>query len=150
IAEAAAGLLPEGRLRLISLELGEQIISSHIAITAGEEYGYWLARFDERHAKLSPSLLGAPAVVRDAFTTGARRWDFGAGQFPYKRRFADGTDTQQHLRIVPRSTRAPLALAGLAPGQARRLARERLPWALTGPLRAAEERVAAQISGRSP
>src|SRR4051794_29907325 len=46
LADAAAGLLPAGRLRLISLELGGQVISSHIALTAGDEYAYWLAGFD--------------------------------------------------------------------------------------------------------
>jgi CelD/BcsL family acetyltransferase involved in cellulose biosynthesis len=119
LLDAGRTLLPAGRFRLWSLDLGGEIISSHLALVAGQEYAYWLSGFDERHARVSPSLLGALAVVEDAFASGADRLDLGLGDYGYKARFADGADTQEYLRIVPRGRRYPLARARVAPGQLR-------------------------------
>jgi CelD/BcsL family acetyltransferase involved in cellulose biosynthesis len=116
---AGRALLPAGRLRLWSLDLGDEIVSSHHAQVAGTEYAYWLSGFDERHARLSPSLLGAMAVIQDAFDSGADRLDLGLGDYAYKARFADDADTLEYLRIIPSGRRYPLARVRVAPGQLR-------------------------------
>jgi CelD/BcsL family acetyltransferase involved in cellulose biosynthesis len=127
LAEAGGTLIEDGRFRLWSLDLGDQIISSHLALRAGTECAYWLGGFDARYATLSPSLLGILNVIEDALDTGVRRVDLGGGSADWKLRFADDQGTLAWLRLVPQGRRHALARARLAPGQWRRAAASRVP-----------------------
>jgi CelD/BcsL family acetyltransferase involved in cellulose biosynthesis len=141
LADAARALVPLGRFRLWSLEIGNEIISSHLALTAGSEYSYWLTGFDERYAKLSPSILGTLVIVEDAFACGAQRIDFAGGIADWKSRFAAVDGTVAWRRVVPRGRRHALTRLGLAPGQWRRAAAKRLPAELRSGVVSLERRI---------
>jgi CelD/BcsL family acetyltransferase involved in cellulose biosynthesis len=141
LLEAGRALVPRGRFRLWSLERDGYVLASHLALTAGDEYGYWLAGFDERYGRISPSLLGALAIVQDAFACGAQRLDLGIGDVAYKRRFADGEETLAYVRMVPAGRRHLLARTHLLPGQLRSIARERTPEDVRIRLKGVENRI---------
>jgi CelD/BcsL family acetyltransferase involved in cellulose biosynthesis len=127
VAAAGPALLRSGWLRLWSMELDGEVIASRFALRAGTEYACWLGGFDERYARLSPSMIGFLALVEDAFACGAERIDLGAGSADWKRRFADTEGTLAWRRVVPRGRRHVRARLGLAPGQWRRSLARRVP-----------------------
>jgi len=141
LIDAGQVLVPLGRLRLWSLEIGDEIISSHLALTAGTEYGYWLTGFDDSYAKLSPSILGTLTIVEDAFACGAQRIDFAGGVADWKRRFTTIDGTVAWRRVVPRGRRHALTRLGLAPGQWRRRAAKHVPDELRTEVLSLERRI---------
>lgn len=127
--EAGRELLPSGRFRLWSLEVGGEVVSSHILLRAAGEVGYWLTGWVASDRVGSTSLLGVLNSIEDAFSIGAERVQLGEGGFPYKYRFATGEDELRWTCLVPpglgsRSAMAHLRLLG---PRTRRLAGRRLP-----------------------
>jgi CelD/BcsL family acetyltransferase involved in cellulose biosynthesis len=149
LMEAAPTLLTAGRLRLWSLDVSGDVISSHLALTAGSDYAYWLTGFDERHGAVSPSLLGTLAIVEDAFATGAGRVDFAGGDTHWKTRFADVEGTLAWRRVVPRGPRHARSRLVLAAGQWRRAVAERVPEDARARVVGVERRLRSAAAGRA-
>jgi CelD/BcsL family acetyltransferase involved in cellulose biosynthesis len=145
---AGRALGPGERFRLLSLDLDGEVVSSHLSLSVGGEYGYWLAGFDDRYGELSTSLLGAVAVVQDAFECGAQRVDLGSGALPYKLRFATDHDVLTYEHVVPVAPRALLVAITLAPGQFRRFAKQHTPPQASERLKAIEANVLQRLSRR--
>lgn len=122
----AAAQLPAERLRVWSLELGEETIASSVVLVAGQEAGYWLNGIQRGHSSLNPSRLAILGVIEDAFSLGATRVDLGEGAFEYKQRYADGEDELQWLWFVPPGRCHALNRLRTVPGMGRRVASERL------------------------
>jgi CelD/BcsL family acetyltransferase involved in cellulose biosynthesis len=131
LADAALALGPD-HLRLWVVELDDRPVAVQAFAAAGGEVVYWNGGWDERHAAVKPALLAILAAVEDAFARGERRVDFGAGEHPYKLRFAGQGDggSLTWSGLFPVDRRYPLTRARLAPRQvewwARRTVR-RLP-----------------------
>jgi CelD/BcsL family acetyltransferase involved in cellulose biosynthesis len=125
----AAGrrLIPSGRFRLWSLELGGEVISSHILVRAGSELGYWLTGWVPTQAVGSSSLIGILNAIEDGFAIGAERIQLGEGGFAYKYRFATGEDELRWSSLVPPGSRSAIAHLRLLGPRTRRLAGHRLP-----------------------
>jgi CelD/BcsL family acetyltransferase involved in cellulose biosynthesis len=120
----------EGRFRMRVLELDGDPISAQLFLAAGGRVLYVNGGWDERHAKLKPSMLGILDVIEEAFERGESKVDLGLGEQQYKMRFADGSDPVVWTILVPAGVRLPLTLGRTAPvrGRAalRRLLRARL------------------------
>lgn len=114
LREAGPKLVASGRLRIWSLDLNEETISSSLIFRAGTEVGYWLSGFSTEHSELEPSKISILHVIEDAFALGADRLDLGEGAFEYKRRFADSEETLVRLAVVPPSRRLPQVALALA------------------------------------
>jgi len=115
LLDAARELTPRGRFRLWSVELDNEVVSSHIVVTAGEEWAYWLTGTNTDCTHGSPTRLGILNTIEDAFAQGASRLDLGDGGHPYKYRFSDSEDRLRWLSITPRNSRYPLTRLGLLP-----------------------------------
>jgi CelD/BcsL family acetyltransferase involved in cellulose biosynthesis len=140
LVEAGERLAGSGRFRLWTMEVGGEAISSHLALEAGGEVGYWLTGFDERHARYSPSRLGILHVIKDSCELGAARVDLGDGEFAFKLRFTDGAERLQRLGLAPRGRRYPLRRLVMLRLQLRRVASERLPEGAKARVRALKRR----------
>jgi|SRR5829696_5059349 len=123
--EVGAAQLEAGRLRLYVLELDGEPISAQMFAAAGGEAIHLNGGWDERHAKLKPSLLGIVAGLEDAFAHGDRRLDLGPGEQPYKVRLSDGNDPVSWTMVVVPRARMPVTLARVTPTVARIALRER-------------------------
>jgi CelD/BcsL family acetyltransferase involved in cellulose biosynthesis len=119
LADAADELVPPGRLWVWSLDVGEQTISSHVFLTAGDEVAYWLGGFHPEWARWQPAIVTIVRAIEHAFATGARRMDLGSGSHPYKLRLSDGVDPLAWTVVAPSGPRAALACGELRPLQAR-------------------------------
>jgi CelD/BcsL family acetyltransferase involved in cellulose biosynthesis len=106
LLEAARNLEPQTRLRLWSLELEGEVVSSHLFVAAGGELSYWLGGFDDKWSAYKPALQTLLAAMEHAWHVGDERVDLGGGREPYKYRLADGEDTLQRAVIVPPGTRS--------------------------------------------
>jgi CelD/BcsL family acetyltransferase involved in cellulose biosynthesis len=129
--EVGAAQLETGRMRLYLLELDGEPISAQLFAAAGGEAIHLNGGWDERHAKLKPSLLGIVAGLEDAFARGDRRLDLGPGEQAYKLRLADGNDPVAWSMVVVPRARMGLTLARVTPTVARIAARETAKRALT-------------------
>jgi CelD/BcsL family acetyltransferase involved in cellulose biosynthesis len=90
VAQAGRELLPSGRFRLWSLEADGEIVCSQLFLAAGRRCGWWLGGFDPAWARESPTLALLDRIVADAFERDEDVLDLGAGDQPYKERFATG------------------------------------------------------------
>jgi CelD/BcsL family acetyltransferase involved in cellulose biosynthesis len=90
----------------------------------------------EEHASLKPTMLTILAALEDGIARGEQRLDLGAGEHPYKMRFADGNDPLAWGGLVVRNRRWPRTWAELAPAVARARAK------------AAVQALPAPVSGR--
>jgi CelD/BcsL family acetyltransferase involved in cellulose biosynthesis len=122
LADAAAELGPE-RLRLWAAEIEGELISVQLFHAAGGEIKYWNGGWMEEHAGLKPTMLTILAALEDGIRRGERRLDLGAGEHPYKQRFADGDDPLTWGGLIVRNRRWPRTAAELAPRLARQRAR---------------------------
>jgi CelD/BcsL family acetyltransferase involved in cellulose biosynthesis len=122
---AAAAALPEDRLRLWTVLVGEDIAAVQVFVAAGGEVANWNGGWDERHARVQPSLLALLAAMDDAAARDERHIDMGGGDDHYKQRFADDALSEAIATTVllPASVRTPLTRLQLVPGQARRALR---------------------------
>lgn len=119
LADAAARLAPEGRLRLLTLEAEGRPVASHLFVCAGATVSYWLGGFDEAWAWASPSLLVLGEALEQAGRQGLATFDLGPGGQDYKYLFATGEERLAWLDLAPVGPRLPLTLARLAPAHAR-------------------------------
>jgi CelD/BcsL family acetyltransferase involved in cellulose biosynthesis len=115
LSDAGRILLPAGRFRLRVLELDGEPISAQLFLAAGRTVLYVNGGWDDRHAKLKPSMLGLLDTVEETFATGEQRIDLGVGEQPYKQRFADGNDPICWSILIPPSRRRALTRARIAP-----------------------------------
>ncbi len=132
----------DGRFHLRMLEVGGEPISAQLFLAAGGRLLYVNGGWDERFAKLKPSMLGILATIEDALERGEDLIDLGLGEQHYKLRFADGNDPvawtiliskdihlpRNMLQTAPLRTRArlrSLAASRLSDEQIRRLLRVR-------------------------
>jgi CelD/BcsL family acetyltransferase involved in cellulose biosynthesis len=123
LLDAARAMVPEGRLRLWMVDLGDETIGASILLAAGGEVVGWSTGFDERYSRLQPGILMTMATIEDAFTRGDRRLDLGGGAHPYKLRFASGDAPIEWVTLFPRDRRYPLTRAQVAPRHLREKAR---------------------------
>jgi CelD/BcsL family acetyltransferase involved in cellulose biosynthesis len=93
VAQAGRDLLPSGRFRLWSLELDDAIVCSQLFVAAGRRCGWWLGGFDPAWARESPTLALLDRIVADAFERDEDVLDLGAGDQPYKHRFASSASS---------------------------------------------------------
>ncbi len=116
IRDIGEGLLEhEGRFRMRILEVGGEAISAQLFLAAGGRVLYVNGGWDERFAKLKPSMLGILDVIEEAFARGESVVDLGLGEQHYKQRFADGDDPLAWTVIVAPGARMPLTLARTLP-----------------------------------
>jgi CelD/BcsL family acetyltransferase involved in cellulose biosynthesis len=112
-------LLPSERFRLRVLELDGKPISAQLFLAAGHMVLYLNGGWDERHAKLKPSMLGLLDTIEATFAQGEQRLNLGPGEQAYKQRFADGNDPVGWNILMPAGHRRPLTRAHTAPMLAR-------------------------------
>jgi CelD/BcsL family acetyltransferase involved in cellulose biosynthesis len=146
--DAGRALLPAGRFRLRMLELDGEPISAQLFLAAGETVLYVNGGWDERRAKLKPSMLGLLDTVEESFARGERRIDLGLGEQAYKQRFADGNAPVAWSILMLPGRRRPLTRAHTAPMLAsyalRDLAKRALSDEQADRLRALRTRVSSQ------
>jgi CelD/BcsL family acetyltransferase involved in cellulose biosynthesis len=126
LADAGRELLASQRLRLFSLAVDGQVISSNLFVAAGGEVAYWNGGFDPEWSEVQPSLRGVEVAIRDAIGRGESRLDLGGGTEQYKYRLADGEDLLETTLLLPPGPRRPLTRLQLAPRALARRARRRL------------------------
>jgi CelD/BcsL family acetyltransferase involved in cellulose biosynthesis len=119
VADAAAAMAGDLRLRLWIVEVEGRTICAEIFVAAGGEVSNWLGGFDEAWARYAPSLLLILAAIEQAWELGDVRFDLGSGPQDYKSRFANSEDTVEWSVVVPRLSR-PLARPALIPWYAGR------------------------------
>ncbi|MEA2404020.1 MAG: hypothetical protein QOE08_667, partial [Thermoleophilaceae bacterium] len=135
----AAAELPGDRLRVYSIDVDGESISSQVFVGAGDELVYWNGGFDERFAAHHPALQTLVFAIEDAFTRGEGRVDLGAGAQDYKYRLASGEEKLEFARVV-----APDALTRL------RYAPERLRRSASGHLSDGQKTRIRALMRRSP
>jgi CelD/BcsL family acetyltransferase involved in cellulose biosynthesis len=102
LVDAAAELLPSGRLRIYVAEVEGRIIAVNILVAAGTEVCGWNSGFDPAWGKFSPSLLLTLHAVAEAIGRGEERMGLGPGAGAYKLRMADREDEIGVLTVVPK------------------------------------------------
>ncbi|HEV2075616.1 MAG TPA: GNAT family N-acetyltransferase [Thermoleophilaceae bacterium] len=127
LATAATELSALDRMRLVTVRMRGETISSQLFVTAGGLASYWLGGFDERWSAQHPSMVALVEGVADAIERGDRHLDLGPGPQTYKYRLADGEDLLETVTLVPVSTRYPLTRLAFGPQQAKAAAAEHLP-----------------------
>jgi CelD/BcsL family acetyltransferase involved in cellulose biosynthesis len=116
----------EGRFRLRLLEVEAEPISAQLFLAAGDRVLYVNGGWDERFAKLKPSMLGILDVIEDAFERVEEHVDLGIEEQQYKLRFADGSDPVAWTILIPAGVRLPLTLLHTAPIRGRAALRHTL------------------------
>jgi CelD/BcsL family acetyltransferase involved in cellulose biosynthesis len=115
LQDLGEALLPSERFRLRMLELDGEAISAQVFLAAGDTVLYVNGGWDERHARLKPSMLGLLDTVETTFSQNERRIDLGAGEQAYKLRFADDNDPIGWSILVPPGHRRLITRAHTAP-----------------------------------
>ena len=128
LCDVAGDFAGSPRMRLWSLEVGGQAISTQIFLAAGGEVAYWNGGFDEGWSSERPSLQTILAAIEQAWGVGDGRVDFGGGGHDYKYRFADGEEILEWVTLVPAGRRSPLVRLLLAPDHLRRLVTTRMSY----------------------
>lgn len=135
LEDAVPAMLRDGGCSLYMAEAGASVVAAVLFLNAGRSSSYWLGGFAEEYASDSPTLIQLAEAVADGFACGRQVVDFGAGNQPYKQRFASGSSTLEWTSIVTaRAGRRPYARLhargiGAAAAAAHRMspeARERL------------------------
>jgi CelD/BcsL family acetyltransferase involved in cellulose biosynthesis len=98
--EALPPMLRSGGCRLYVGEVGTTVVAASLFLTAGRSSSYWLGGFAQEYAADSPMIVQITDVVADCFASGHELLDFGAGEQPYKLRFAAGSSTLEWTSIV--------------------------------------------------
>jgi CelD/BcsL family acetyltransferase involved in cellulose biosynthesis len=119
VADAAAAMAPDQRLRIWTIEVDGDIIAAEIFLAAGGEVSNWLGGFDETWARYGPSLLLLLQSIEQAWELGDVRFDLGTGPQEYKERFSSDADVAEWSLVVPGLARA-LARPALIPWYAGR------------------------------
>jgi CelD/BcsL family acetyltransferase involved in cellulose biosynthesis len=114
----------EGRFRMRILEVEGEPASAQLFLAAGDRVLYVNGGWDERFAKLKPSMLGILDVIEEAFERGETDVDLGLEEQHYKQRFADGSDPVAWTILIPAGTRLPWTLLHTAPKRGRAAVRQ--------------------------
>lgn len=131
LQDVGEALLPSGRFRMRMLEVDGEPISAQLFLAAGDTVLYLNGGWDERHAKLKPSMLGLLDTVEATYAQGERRIDLGPGEQAYKQRFADGNDPIGWNILMPPGPRRLITRAHTAPMLTRYALRDVAKRALT-------------------
>lgn len=126
LAEAARELVPQGRLRLWSLEVGGRTIASELFVAAGRKVSSWLGGFDDEWAQFEPSKHLILREIERAFAEHAVWVDLGPGAHDFKLRFANDAEQVEWTVLVPRGPAYARTRLRLAPRQLRRAVGDRL------------------------
>jgi len=124
--EAAREMLPDGRMRLLTITVEGRHVAATMVLGAGEEAVGWLGGFDPEWARSGVSMALIVLAIEGAIRSGKTLFDLGPGDMDYKRRLATAEREISGLTIVPRSAGYPLARATLAPYEARWALSDRL------------------------
>jgi CelD/BcsL family acetyltransferase involved in cellulose biosynthesis len=116
----------EGRFRLRLLEVEGEPASAQLFLAAADRVLYVNGGWDERFAKLKPSMLGILDVIEEALGRAEKHVDLGLEEQHYKQRFADGSDPVGWTLLIPAGVRLPLTLLRTAPKRGRAAARQTL------------------------
>jgi CelD/BcsL family acetyltransferase involved in cellulose biosynthesis len=81
---AAPALIDAGLLRLLTLRVGNRVISACYALQAAGHFYWHLGGFDPAFSSLGPGTLALAAVLEVAIAEGASTLDVLAGAEPYK------------------------------------------------------------------
>jgi CelD/BcsL family acetyltransferase involved in cellulose biosynthesis len=122
LLEAAADLVPRGRMRIWTLEAEGRAVSTQVFLAAGGEVAYWNGGYDERWAKLRPGFETIIRAIEHSFAQGDRRLDLGGGATGYKRRMTGDDDPIRSVLLLPGGNDRPLRRAQLLPQDLERLA----------------------------
>jgi CelD/BcsL family acetyltransferase involved in cellulose biosynthesis len=126
--------MPEGRLRIYLLEVGDRVIGATVVVATGAEARGWSGGFDPTWGRFSPSLQLVLHALADSMQRGESRLSLGPGDAPYKADLADGEDRVATTMLVP-DGKHPLARLGIAAHEVRWGLGERLPESAKEPLR---------------
>jgi CelD/BcsL family acetyltransferase involved in cellulose biosynthesis len=124
--EAAERLLPDGRMRLLTITAEGRIIAATMVLGAGREAVGWLGGFDPAWARQGVSMALIVHAVEDANRDGKEFFDLGPGDMAYKTRLADFEREISGLTMVPHGPSYLRARAQLAPYEARWALSDRL------------------------
>lgn len=119
LAEAGPRLLQQGRLVVLSLELEDRIVGSHVWFNAGGHHLGWLGGFDPQLHREPLDFVGKAACIRIALDRGATSISLGPGDQEHKRRMADRQATITSWRLPLRGPRQGIVVGGLAVRHAR-------------------------------
>jgi CelD/BcsL family acetyltransferase involved in cellulose biosynthesis len=131
LSEVGKQLLAEDRFRLMILEIDGEPISAHLVIAAGAEILAVNGGWDERWARLSPTVVHCLYLIENAIEHGDQRIDLGLGEQAYKRRLADGNDPVAWVLLLVPGRRLALTATRTAPLLARYAARDTAKRALS-------------------
>jgi CelD/BcsL family acetyltransferase involved in cellulose biosynthesis len=123
LLEAAADLVPRGRMRIWTLEVEGRAISAQVFLVAGGEVAYWNGGYDEEWSKLRPGFETIIRAIEHAFAEGDRRLDLGGGATGYKLRMTKDDDPIRSILLLPGGHDLPFRRAQLLPDQLERLAK---------------------------
>jgi CelD/BcsL family acetyltransferase involved in cellulose biosynthesis len=124
-------LLTENRFRLMVLEIDGEPIAAHLVLAAGGEILAVNGGWDERWARLSPTVVHCLYLIENAIEHGDQRIDLGLGEQAYKRRLADGNDPVAWVLLMVPGKRLALTATRTTPLLARYAARDTAKRALT-------------------
>jgi CelD/BcsL family acetyltransferase involved in cellulose biosynthesis len=123
LLEAAAELVPRGRMRIWTLEAEGRPISAQVFLVADGEVAYWNGGYDEEWSRLRPGFETIIRAIEHALVEGDRRLDLGGGATGYKLRMTHDDDPIRSVLLLPGGRNRPLRHAQLLPQHAERLAR---------------------------
>ena len=119
LEDVGRALLPSKRFRMRMLEVDGETISAQLFLAAGRTVLYVNGGWDERHAKLKPSMLGLLDTIEATFAQDEQELNLGPGDQAYKQRFADANDPVGWNILIPPGRRRLLTRAHAAPMLAR-------------------------------
>jgi CelD/BcsL family acetyltransferase involved in cellulose biosynthesis len=117
------------RMHVELIEVGGQVVSAHLFLSAGAETTYWLGGFDDAYSRERAGLVALVNATEHAIARGATHLDLGPGRQPYKERFADGERLLDWGWLLLPGPQRPLTTLKLAPG---RVARRTLAFVTAG------------------
>ncbi|MBS2028811.1 MAG: GNAT family N-acetyltransferase [Deltaproteobacteria bacterium] len=110
--DVARRLAREELVRLYTLKVKGQAIASVYMLGKGERRFFYQSGYDPAFSKQSPGLVLLARTIEDAFTEGAREYDFLHGSEPYKFEWATGERRTVTLRSVVPTLRGRAWSAG--------------------------------------
>lgn len=99
VADAAAGFLARGWLRLYALRVGGRTAAVQLGWAARGRAYYYIGGWDPAFARLSPGGLLVEHAVRAAVREGATAFDFLRGREPYKHAWGARDEPQFRRRL---------------------------------------------------
>lgn len=102
LIDVGKALLPEGRFRLVCVDLDERMVGGLLLFAAGSGPSAFVGGFDDEFRDFSPSMTARIYALEDMAARGERSFCLGAGGQPHKYRLAtaDGALTRHYLLPV--------------------------------------------------